>query len=85
MLIPELFPFPSSYYVIGIPLGIYLAFKLNMNLIGLWIGLTVALLFTSVIGGLIILWADWDHEVKKVAARLESERNTGDDDSTVSV
>lgn len=53
-----------------------------MKLPGLWIGLTVALVFTSVIGGLIVLRADWDHEVKKVMERLESERNLNDDDGS---
>ena len=72
----------SSYYIIGIPMGIYLAFKQGMKLSGLWIGLTIALVFTSVIGGLIVLWADWDHEVKKVMERLEGDRNLGDDDES---
>jgi MATE family multidrug resistance protein len=63
-------------------MGIYLAFKQDMKLWGLWIGLSIALVFTSVIGGLIILWADWDHEVKKVMERLESDGDSGDDDES---
>jgi MATE family multidrug resistance protein len=63
-------------------MGIYLTFRQDMKLWGLWIGLTIALLFTSVIGGLIVLWADWDHEVKKVMDRLESERSAGNDDES---
>lgn len=73
----------SSYYIIGIPLGIYLAFKQDMKLSGLWIGLTVALVFTSVIGGMIVLRADWNYEVKKVMDRLESDRNAGNDEESV--
>jgi len=68
-----------SYYIVGIPLGIYLTFKHDMELWGLWIGLTVALLCTSTVGGLIVLWADWDREVEKVMERLEDDRNLGDD------
>ena len=80
------FPVISSYYIIGIPLGIYLTFKHDMKLWGLWIGLTVALVCTSTVGGLIVLWADWDREVEKVMERLEGDRNLGDDDeSTESV
>ena len=60
-------------------MGIYLTFKHDMELWGLWIGLTVALLCTSTVGGLIVLWADWDHEVQKVMERLEDDRNLGDD------
>jgi len=73
-----------SYYIIGIPMGIYFAFKQDMNLWGLWIGLTIALVFTSGVGGLIVSWTDWDHEVKKVMERLESERDLGDDESAES-
>lgn len=63
-------------------MGFYLAFKQGMKLQGLWIGLTMALVSTSVIGGLIVLWVDWDYEVKKVMERLEDERNFGNDDSS---
>ena len=70
----------SSYYIIGIPMGICLAFRQGMHLWGLWIGLTIALVFTSVIGGLIVLWADWDLEVKKVMERLGSDGGLDDDD-----
>ena len=60
----------------------YITFKHNMGLWGLWIGLTLALVCTDVIGGLIILRADWDHEVEKVMKRLEGERNLGNDDES---
>jgi hypothetical protein len=73
-LIPA-FPIISSYYIVGIPIGIYLAFRQHMGLWGLWIGLAIALVCTSASGGLIVLRADWDHEVRKVADRLESDRN----------
>jgi len=71
-----------SYYIIGIPIGIYLAFKHDMKLWGLWIGITIALVSTGVIGGLIAVWVDWDHETKKVMDRLESERIVGNDDES---
>ena len=75
-------PVISSYYIIGIPMGIYLAFRLDMRLWGLWIGLTAALVCTSTIGGLITLRADWDREVEKVMERLEGDRNLGNDDES---
>jgi len=59
---------------------VYLAFKHDMKLWGLWIGLTFAMLCTSAIGGLIVLWADWDREVEKVAERLEGDRKLPKDD-----
>jgi multidrug resistance protein, MATE family len=63
-------------------MGIYLAFKQDMKLSGLWVGLTTALVLVSVIGGLIVLRADWDYEVKKVMERLENETNLGNDDGS---
>ena len=52
-----------------------MAFKVGMELIGLWIGLTVALVYASAVG----LWlctvkTDWEKEVKKVVERMEKER-----------
>ncbi|GJJ08326.1 hypothetical protein Clacol_002537 [Clathrus columnatus] len=67
----------SAYYVIGIPLALYLTFKLGMGLIGLWLGLTVALVYCAVLGVWIALRTDWNLEVQKVKDRAERERQLG--------
>lgn len=63
----------SAYYVIGIPLGIYLGFKHNMGLAGLWIGMAVALAYGGVVGVWLCLRTDWQEEVQKVRERAEKE------------
>ncbi|THH17466.1 hypothetical protein EW146_g3355 [Bondarzewia mesenterica] len=63
----------SAYYIVGIPLGIFLAFKQSMGLKGLWVGLTVALCGCALILLWIVLKTDWEREEKKVRIRLEAE------------
>jgi MATE family multidrug resistance protein len=45
-----------------------------MGLHGLWYGLTVALVYVSVVGVWMGLNADWDREVQKVQMRLEADK-----------
>jgi MATE family, multidrug and toxin extrusion protein len=63
--------------MIGIPLGLYLAFTRDMKIIGLWVGLTVALVYCAVVGVWLCVRADWDAEVQKVRNRVERERQLG--------
>ncbi|THV07085.1 MATE efflux family protein [Dendrothele bispora CBS 962.96] len=63
----------SAYYVIGIPLGIALAFKWGMGLTGLWIGLTVSLVYCAVAGTGVCVRTDWEREVGKVRERLRGD------------
>jgi len=64
----------SGYYVFGIPMGIWLAFWRDMGLHGLWLGLTVALVYGSSVGVWMGLKTDWDREVQKVQKRLEADK-----------
>ncbi|KAK7451018.1 ethionine resistance protein, variant 2 [Stygiomarasmius scandens] len=65
----------SAYYVLGIPFGILLAFKRNMGLTGLWLGLTVALIYCAAIGTVLCVWTpNWQKEVEKVMERLEGDK-----------
>ncbi|KAJ7089340.1 MATE efflux family protein [Mycena belliarum] len=71
----------SAYYIIGIPFGAWLAFSWDFGLHGLWIGLTVSLVYCAVFGILLCVRTDWDREVRKVLARLNAESKArGDDD-----
>jgi multidrug resistance protein, MATE family len=70
----------SAYYVIGIPFGIYLAFSQHLGLSGLWVGLTVSLVYCAALGLWICLRTDWNKELRKVENRLEADRKKGETD-----
>ncbi|KAG7443546.1 MATE efflux family protein [Guyanagaster necrorhizus] len=63
----------SAYYIIGIPFGILLTFKAGMGLHGLWYGLTISLIYCAVLGTIVCIRTDWNHEVTKAMARLKQE------------
>ncbi|KAG2143521.1 MATE efflux family protein [Suillus bovinus] len=63
----------SAFYVIGIPFGVWLTFRMDMGLLGLWVGFTVSLIYCSVWGTYLCITADWQKEVRKVVDRLAVE------------
>ncbi len=69
--------FLSAYYVIGIPFGIWLAFSHDFALVGLWIGLTISLVYAAGFGVWICLRTDWDYQVQKVKARIAADQKAG--------
>ncbi|KAM7280919.1 hypothetical protein ACFE04_008053 [Oxalis oulophora] len=60
-----------SYYVIGIPLGLCLAFLTNLEAKGLWIGMLAGVVIQIVVLSYITWKIDWDHEVNKASERLD--------------
>jgi len=60
--------------VVGIPLGIYLAFARGLGLSGLWIGIAAALICGGIAGLLICLKMDWDWAILNAHERNEKER-----------
>lgn len=60
----------TAYYVIGIPFGLWLTFPMKLGLVGIWIGLTIALSVSSVVGGIIVWRVDWVLGVERVRQRL---------------
>lgn len=59
-----------------------MAFNRHLGLHGLWIGLTVSLVYCAVFGTLLCVRTDWDREVRKVVARVNAEnkaRTVGDE------
>ncbi|KAB5592878.1 transport protein [Ceratobasidium theobromae] len=72
-----------AYYVIGLPLGFYLALWCNMGLKGVWIGLATAILCAASTIWMMVLRLDWDVEVREAKERIETGVPTADDDSRV--
>ena len=64
----------SAYYIIGILVGLWLTVSEGWELLGLWVGLTLSLAYTSLIGVWLCVRTDWQREVRKVQARIEKER-----------
>lgn len=66
--------------MIGIPFGIWLAFKRDMALHGLWVGLTVSLVYAAAAGVWLCMRTDWDHQVAKVRDRLAADQKSSPQD-----
>ena len=62
----------TSYYIIGLPFGLWLTFtpRYNLGLVGLWIGLSVALGYGSVVSAILVWRANWTRAVERVRERL---------------
>jgi MATE family multidrug resistance protein len=62
----------TAYYVVGLPLGLWLTFTpwIPIGLVGIWIGLTVALTYASAVGVWIVWEVDWARGVERVRERL---------------
>ncbi|CEG84572.1 hypothetical protein RMATCC62417_18353 [Rhizopus microsporus] len=58
------------YYLVALPIGFYLTFRLHWSLIGLWIGLTTALFLVASIEVIFLFNVDWFNEVKQTQERM---------------
>jgi multidrug resistance protein, MATE family len=59
----------------------YLGFTLHLGLEGLWIGLTVALVYAAFLAIWICIRTDWPAEAVRVAARLEADQKPRDEET----
>ena len=48
-----------AYYMLGIPFGCVRAFVFYQGVVGLWIGMTVALTIIAIVGATLVLRSDW--------------------------
>ncbi|CAN6183554.1 unnamed protein product [Urochloa humidicola] len=62
----------GCYYIVGVPLGVFLGFYLDLGAKGVWSGMVIG---GTLMQTLILLWitfrTDWNKEVEKARARLD--------------
>ncbi|KAI3881594.1 hypothetical protein MKX03_017165 [Papaver bracteatum] len=70
----------ACYYLIGLPIGIFMGFKLDWGLEGLWIGILVGIGLQTVIL-LIMAWrTDWDNEIELSKERISDAAGSDEED-----
>ncbi|XP_008453462.1 protein DETOXIFICATION 16-like isoform X6 [Cucumis melo] len=60
----------GSYYLVGVPFGILLAFVFHVGGKGLWFGIMSALVVQASSLGIITIRTNWDQEAKKATERV---------------
>ena len=60
-----------GYYVLGLPVGVLLAFKAGFGLMGLWLGLTCGIFIVSCVLMMIIFRMDWILEADRALDLLD--------------
>ncbi|KAK7314618.1 hypothetical protein VNO77_33145 [Canavalia gladiata] len=63
----------GSFYCVGVPSAVVLAFVLHMKAKGLWLGIVFAFIVQVIFFGVITIRASWEKEANKAAMRV---RNT---------
>uniref|UniRef100_A0A0D6QV79 Protein DETOXIFICATION n=1 Tax=Araucaria cunninghamii TaxID=56994 RepID=A0A0D6QV79_ARACU len=69
----------GCYYVIGVPLGCVLGFKLGYGVKGIWSGMLAGTTLQTIILVVITYRTDWNKEVEKASSRLTSWGKTTED------
>ncbi|KAJ1982581.1 ethionine resistance protein [Dimargaris xerosporica] len=59
-----------AYYVIGVPLGVYLGFQWHLGIVGIWGGLSTGVFFICFSELYFYLRTDWDKEVARCQKRV---------------
>ncbi|KAK3446473.1 protein DETOXIFICATION 24-like [Eucalyptus grandis] len=59
-----------SYYVIGVPLGVVLAYVTKLEIQGIWIGMIIGVATQTVVLSFITYRMNWDKQVNKATEKL---------------
>ncbi|CAH02896.1 uncharacterized protein KLLA0_A06952g [Kluyveromyces lactis] len=74
------------YHLVAIPLGIFLAWYMDMKLNGLWIGIGVGMLIIGLVQSYYVIFADWNDVMERAEKRRDHDRDADSDtDSLESV
>ncbi|KAG7964230.1 hypothetical protein I3843_09G159700 [Carya illinoinensis] len=60
----------GSYFLIGVPVGVLLAYVADLEIKGLWIGMIIGIVVQCLVLGYITFRTDWNEQVKKASERL---------------
>ncbi|KAG6642777.1 hypothetical protein CIPAW_09G164600 [Carya illinoinensis] len=60
----------GSYFLIGVPVGVLLAYVADLEIKGLWIGMIIGIMVQCLVLGYITFRTDWNEQVKKASERL---------------
>ncbi|KAL0383353.1 UNVERIFIED_CONTAM: protein DETOXIFICATION 24 [Sesamum calycinum] len=59
------------FYLIGLPIGLVLAYVTHLQVKGLWIGMLCGVIFETLVLSFLMWRTNWDEEVLKASARLK--------------
>lgn len=60
----------SSYYVVGLPVGVVLAFAFHYNDVGFWIGMTCGIMTQALILAVATARTDWEQQARDAVNRV---------------
>ena len=64
-----------AYYMLGIPFGCVLAFTFGQGVVGLWIGMTVALTIIAIVGTTLVVRSDWAKLSEEARDRVHNSKS----------
>ncbi|KAK7271207.1 hypothetical protein RJT34_26915 [Clitoria ternatea] len=64
----------GSFYFVGVPSAVVLAFVLHMKGKGLWLGILFAFIMQVILFGIITIRTSWEKEANKVAIRVQKSK-----------
>ncbi|MCI07565.1 MATE efflux family protein 7-like, partial [Trifolium medium] len=67
----------GSFYVIGVPCAVVLAFFVHMHAMGLWLGIISAFVVQTLLYIIFTIRSNWEEHARKAQSRVERSTTTG--------